>query len=102
MTTLTAGLLAGEEGFDGDNFATANAPDSEPMTPVFRCRNVYIDFGAGPNRKRVLEDFNFDVHEGEFVTIVGGSGVGKTTVLRILGGLLPAGRGCEVTYRGTP
>jgi NitT/TauT family transport system ATP-binding protein len=35
----------------------------------------------------VLKDINFDVRSGEFVCIVGPSGVGKTTLLRCLSGL---------------
>ncbi len=35
----------------------------------------------------VLEDINFDVHEGESVVLLGASGSGKTTILRIIAGL---------------
>lgn len=38
--------------------------------------------------KRVLDDINFDVAEGEFLSILGPSGCGKTTLLRIIIGLL--------------
>ncbi len=36
------------------------------------------------NGKTVLDDVSFDVNEGEFVTITGASGTGKTTLLRLL------------------
>ena len=39
-------------------------------------------------RKTILEDINFDVKEGEFLSILGPSGCGKTTILRVLIGLL--------------
>ena len=35
-----------------------------------------------------VDDFSFDLYEGEFVSIVGPSGCGKSTVLSILSGLL--------------
>ncbi len=35
----------------------------------------------------VIEDVSFDVYEGEFLCIVGSSGCGKTTILRIIAGL---------------
>jgi sulfonate transport system ATP-binding protein len=36
---------------------------------------------------RVLEAINLDIRQGEFISIVGGSGCGKTTLLRIIAGL---------------
>jgi len=41
------------------------------------------------SRKVVLEDVNLQVHQGEFVSLVGASGCGKTTLLRMVGGLVP-------------
>ncbi|MDX6734027.1 MAG: sulfonate transport system ATP-binding protein, partial [Baekduia sp.] len=41
------------------------------------------------SRKVVLEDINLQVHAGEFVSLVGASGCGKTTLLRMIGGLVP-------------
>ena len=38
--------------------------------------------------KRALDNVNFDVYDGEFLSILGPSGCGKTTLLRILIGLL--------------
>ncbi len=38
--------------------------------------------------KRTLDKINFDVRDGEFLSILGPSGCGKTTILRILIGLL--------------
>lgn len=39
-------------------------------------------------QKKVLEDLSFEVKEGEFVSILGASGGGKSTVLNLLAGLL--------------
>jgi len=41
------------------------------------------------NRNEVLHGVNFNVNDGEFLSILGPSGCGKTTILRILIGLLP-------------
>jgi NitT/TauT family transport system ATP-binding protein len=49
----------------------------------------------------ILQDISLDVHEHEFVCIVGASGCGKTTLLRLLGGLLQPTQG-TVTFRGKP
>jgi ABC-type nitrate/sulfonate/bicarbonate transport system ATPase subunit len=49
----------------------------------------------------ILQDISLSVREHEFVCIVGASGCGKTTLLRLLGGLLQPSRG-QVTFRGQP
>lgn len=38
-------------------------------------------------------DFNFEVRQGEIVTLIGASGIGKTTLLRVLSGLHPLEKG---------
>jgi NitT/TauT family transport system ATP-binding protein len=49
----------------------------------------------------VLEDLSFDVREGELVSLLGSSGCGKTTLLRIIAGLVPLDAG-SVRVKGTP
>jgi NitT/TauT family transport system ATP-binding protein len=49
----------------------------------------------------VLRDISFQVRTGEFVCIVGPSGVGKTTLLRCLAGLQRPSAG-EVRFQGAP
>ena len=39
------------------------------------------------NKKIVLNKINFEVHDGEFLSILGPSGCGKTTLLKILIGI---------------
>ena len=36
----------------------------------------------------VMENFSLEIPEGEFVTIIGSSGCGKTTLLKLVNGLL--------------
>lgn len=45
------------------------------------------NFGISFEKTRILEDINFDIHEGEIVTLLGQSGCGKTTILRSIAGL---------------
>lgn len=45
------------------------------------------DFNIDGERLHVLDDINFQVKEGEFICIVGFSGCGKSTMLRMIGGL---------------
>jgi lipoprotein-releasing system ATP-binding protein len=44
-------------------------------------------YEAGSGRLHVLRDVNLDVPRGEMLAIVGASGVGKSTLLHLLGGL---------------
>jgi NitT/TauT family transport system ATP-binding protein len=67
---------------------------------AFECESVRKVFGQGSATQGVLE-VDLSVAAGEFLTIVGGSGVGKTTFLRVLGGLTPATSG-TVRHSGQP
>ena len=49
--------------------------------------NVCKSFGYGAQRKEVLQRVSFDVRAGEFVALVGSSGSGKSTVMRLIAGL---------------
>jgi NitT/TauT family transport system ATP-binding protein len=50
-------------------------------------QNVCKSFGYGKASKQVLRDVSFDLHSGEFVALVGSSGSGKSTVMRLIAGL---------------
>ena len=54
---------------------------------------------AGYGAATVLEDVSISVEEGKFVVVTGPNGHGKTTLLRVLSGLLPVSRG-EIDFRG--
>ena len=48
-------------------------------------------FGKNYGKKEVIRDINLEVYEGEFLTLLGSSGCGKTTILRSISGLdIPA------------
>lgn len=57
----------------------------------------HVTFGYG--EKPVLSDFSMTVKEGEQVTLVGRTGVGKSTVFRLLLGLYPPEKG-DITIGG--
>lgn len=53
--------------------------------PILSIQNICRDFKMGEETVRALRGVSFDVHKGEFVTIMGTSGSGKSTMLNILG-----------------
>ncbi|WP_123043250.1 ABC transporter ATP-binding protein [Cohnella candidum] len=54
--------------------------------PVISLRGLSLAYGAGKNRKAVLKDVNLEIGENEFVVVLGASGCGKTSLLRLLAG----------------
>ena len=53
------------------------------MTQHIELKQVYKAFGA----TKVLQDFNLSFEKGKFTTLLGASGCGKTTILRLISGL---------------
>ena len=51
---------------------------------IIRFDHVSKSYGEN----RVLADFNLSINKGEFVTVIGSSGSGKTTMLKMINGLL--------------
>ena len=55
---------------------------------IIQLRDIVKRFYIGtPNELEVLHGISLDVHEGEFVSIVGQSGSGKSTLMNIIGAL---------------
>ncbi len=53
--------------------------------PILSIENLRRDFKMGDETVHALRGVSFDIHKGEFVTIMGTSGSGKSTMLNILG-----------------
>ena len=73
-----------------------------PRSVVCHCRNLTVDLDSSVGPRRILQGITADLHEGEFVSIMGRSGTGKTTLLRVLSGLIEPTPDSEVTFRGEP
>ena len=72
--------------------AEAASPPGEPMLAA-----EHVDAAYG--RIQVLFDASIEVHQGERVALLGTNGAGKSTMLRVISGLLPATAG-RVTFKG--
>jgi NitT/TauT family transport system ATP-binding protein len=71
-------------------------------TPVIELKSVGKSFRSADGTSRsVLESVDFTLNEGEIVALLGQSGSGKSTMLRIMAGLIAADIG-QVLYRGLP
>jgi lipoprotein-releasing system ATP-binding protein len=56
-------------------------------TTLMRAENIYKSFGEGENRVDVLHGIDLELRPGETLAVQGASGVGKSTLLHILGTL---------------
>lgn len=70
----------------------STALDESGSAIKIRARDVRMDFAIADERGRkqqiaALQDFNLDIREGEFFTLLGPSGCGKSTFLNVLAGL---------------
>lgn len=69
---------------------------TEPATPAISIRGITADYGHGP----VIEDISFDVGAGEIFGLIGLNGVGKTTLIKIILGLMEASKGEVLVFGG--
>jgi NitT/TauT family transport system ATP-binding protein len=72
---------------------------SAPLIVVSNLEKTYAT--RGRSQVHALASISVEIGVGEFITIVGQSGCGKTTLLKILAGLLQRSAG-HVTLRGQP
>ena len=73
----------------------ARATVAATANSIVALHNVDLAFGQKP----ILSNIGLEIRKGEFVCVVGKSGCGKTTMLRLVAGLLRPTKG-EVLYQG--
>ena len=74
--------------------------DKEKILKIRDVNRSFIDERTGEPRQ-ILKDINLSVFEGEFISILGASGCGKTTLLRLIAGLDPVQDG-KIFLDGEP
>jgi phospholipid/cholesterol/gamma-HCH transport system ATP-binding protein len=63
--------------------------DCQNDIPLIELKGISKTFGSN----RVVDRLDFTMHRGEAIAIIGPSGTGKSTILRMIAGLLPADEG---------
>ena len=61
----------------------------EPTKDIVRTVECPLVVGEGENRKTLIESLDLHVRRGEHVALIGDNGIGKTSVLRLIQGLIP-------------
>lgn len=52
---------------------------------IFQLSNIYLEKKQKTETTRILENIHFSVNEGEFVCIMGPTGCGKSSLMKLLG-----------------
>lgn len=61
---------------------------------MLKLENVYKTFFPGsPNEKKALQGVSFTLEDGDFATVIGSNGAGKSTVLNSIAGVFPIDSG---------
>ena len=67
-------------------------PTADPLKPDTLIQIDHVTFGYDASRT-ILNDVSLDFKRGKVTAIMGGSGCGKTTLLRLIGGVYPVNSG---------
>ncbi len=71
----------------------------QPIVPILHLEHVSVPATVGSNL--LLQDISFKIQPGEIVGVIGGSGAGKTSLLRLLNRLISPCQG-EIYIQNTP
>ena len=69
------------------------------MQTLISSENITKSFGLGTEQRNILDGISVDIHQGEFVAVMGPSGSGKSTLLYALSGMDHVDGG-KVTFDG--
>ena len=70
----------------------------ENDTPIISLQNVSMTYNTPASEVDAIKDISFSVNKNEFISLVGCSGCGKSTILSIISGLLKPSSG-SVYYK---
>ncbi|HSW94016.1 MAG TPA: ABC transporter ATP-binding protein [Gammaproteobacteria bacterium] len=68
----------------------------QPVTPAIFLKNIHLSY----RDEIVFDQFNLHISPGKWTCLLGTSGIGKSTLLKLIAGLIPANVSGEI-FRGT-
>ena len=93
-----AGRPGTKDGVDALSFFVSEFKEEKKKmdnSVIVSLRDIVVEFDG----QRILDGLNLDIHDKEFVTLLGSSGCGKTTTLRLIAGFLEPNAG-QVLLKG--
>jgi NitT/TauT family transport system ATP-binding protein len=79
--------------------SVASSEEESCVLSVRHLRKEYVT--QSEERVLALDDISMELRDQEFVSVLGASGCGKTTLLKILAGIVPYAEG-DILFRSTP
>ncbi len=67
--------------------------DIEPTKDILKVIDCPLTVGEGESRKTLINSLDLHIRRGEHAAIIGSNGIGKTSVLKMIQGLIPHERG---------
>jgi len=80
-----------------ENIVAGSFKDVNQTASIVSLKDV--DFSYAPGERTILSGLNMEFPRGKVVAVMGGSGCGKTTILRLIGGQVNAQKG-QVLFEG--
>lgn len=63
--------------------------DIEPTKEIVRVVDCPLVVGEGADKKELIKSLTMNVRRGEHVAIIGANGIGKTSILKLIQGIIP-------------
>lgn len=101
LRTEPLGSVGNEARRDADEVDTGRGVAHDARRTKIRFQGISKSFSTASGRTLVLDNIELEIPDGEFVSVLGESGCGKTTMLRIAAGLIAPSRG-KVLIEGEP
>lgn len=73
--------------------------DIEPTKDIVRVVDCPLVVGEGADKKELIKSLTMNVRRGEHVAIIGANGIGKTSILKLIQGIIPH-EGGNISWSG--